>query len=295
MYQYRMMNVITLFLFGTIVLIATITNYVDVVPDTAIWKFQTYAFGLVWLWIALSLYWHGKAYQERLRMAKLMTEIVKLMTSRKIVEMVENETALKNPLFQELVMSEHMLIKEGPSKGGRNLSSPTERPDPPEAQSEFTAYSEDDVDSIIGVAYQLWQNITNGMVKSRGAYAAFENMLRFHKKINHNSSLTPDWVGGLEPVSFVLEKAEPPRSDVCLTKVGSWEGPHWAIYDGAGNSLGVDGIFMYEPQPSSRSDEYLKAHRFDTVADAMKAWGKYVRIKRETEIEEENANDSEKG
>lgn len=38
-----------------------------------------------------------------------------------------------------------------------------------------------------------------------------------------------------------------------------------------GNCLSIDGEWSFEPSPSNRTDEYLRRHRFDSLAAAEKA------------------------
>lgn len=45
----------------------------------------------------------------------------------------------------------------------------------------------------------------------------------------------------------------------------------WAVCN-LGDVLNKNGQWEYEPQPSSRSDEFIECTRFDTVEEAYEAW-----------------------
>lgn len=49
-----------------------------------------------------------------------------------------------------------------------------------------------------------------------------------------------------------------------------FRGTLWAVLD-CGFVLNKDGVWEYEPMPSSRDDEFLDRCRFDTFEDAVKA------------------------
>lgn len=57
-----------------------------------------------------------------------------------------------------------------------------------------------------------------------------------------------------------------------IKRMGQREGADkWAAYMRPGVVVGRSGTQTYEPQPSSRTDEYLAEFRFDTPADAINA------------------------
>lgn len=60
--------------------------------------------------------------------------------------------------------------------------------------------------------------------------------------------------------------------DVTLRRVASRHGPaRWAVYH-HGSCLSHAGEWEFEPQPSSRDDEFLDRCRFTTPEEAYAAW-----------------------
>lgn len=58
------------------------------------------------------------------------------------------------------------------------------------------------------------------------------------------------------------------RIDACLQPDGS---TRWAIRSGGRDILGQDGEWTFEPNPSSRTDEFYQNYRFDTLPEALAA------------------------
>lgn len=50
----------------------------------------------------------------------------------------------------------------------------------------------------------------------------------------------------------------------------------WAVRDRFQHALSCDGTWEYEPQPSSRDDEFLARCRFDTPVEAIGAYERYL-------------------
>lgn len=49
----------------------------------------------------------------------------------------------------------------------------------------------------------------------------------------------------------------------------------WAVVDG-NHVLDKSGSFVYEPLPSSRSEEFLEATRYNSAEEAYEAWETFV-------------------
>jgi hypothetical protein len=76
----------------------------------------------------------------------------------------------------------------------------------------------------------------------------------------------------LYPVAYQLEWDEFSSVDVQLVMVRSRNGALlWAIRE-LGMCYGKGGRWSYEPQPSSRTDEWLKVYRFATKEAALSTW-----------------------
>lgn len=60
------------------------------------------------------------------------------------------------------------------------------------------------------------------------------------------------------------------RLERCQQRDGSYK---WAVRRG-GACMNSDGLFEYEPMPSSRDDEFLMRCRFDSAESAYAAWEK---------------------
>lgn len=64
------------------------------------------------------------------------------------------------------------------------------------------------------------------------------------------------------------------RRNITLRRMPQLKGlDKWAIYDGNA-VLDKDGDFVYEILPSSRTEEYLAFHRFDSAEEALAFYGK---------------------
>lgn len=68
------------------------------------------------------------------------------------------------------------------------------------------------------------------------------------------------------------DDVEDPHPNLIIesTTSSSYEGVKWAVRF-AGQCLSVKGRWEYEPQPSSRSDSFLRRFRFDDLEQAKEA------------------------
>lgn len=73
------------------------------------------------------------------------------------------------------------------------------------------------------------------------------------------------------PPGFRIESMSDPRGGYLIVRAVQRDGTSlWKVQHGHG-VLGKDGRWEWEPQPSSRTDEYLARTRFASVADAAEA------------------------
>lgn len=77
-----------------------------------------------------------------------------------------------------------------------------------------------------------------------------------------------DW----QPVSWI-RRSEPRGPGDDPMEINATRGPYGQKYAvrRAGGCLAKSGKWRFEPQPSSRTDAFLKACRFDTLAEAVAA------------------------
>lgn len=63
--------------------------------------------------------------------------------------------------------------------------------------------------------------------------------------------------------------------EITLCCVKSKEkGKRWVIRNGR-SCLNKEGEWVYEPMPSSRTNEFIESTRFDTLEAGLDFWGKY--------------------
>lgn len=51
-----------------------------------------------------------------------------------------------------------------------------------------------------------------------------------------------------------------------------WRGNRWAVTSGFGQVLNKSGMWEWEPNPSSREEEFIERTRYETAEDAFKQW-----------------------
>ncbi|KPL90007.1 hypothetical protein [Herpetosiphon geysericola] len=86
-------------------------------------------------------------------------------------------------------------------------------------------------------------------------------------------------VDQLEVLGYILYQVELSPTRITLEPCGQQDGTTlWAIRRGERVCYNRSTkIFDYEPQPSNRTKQFLKTHRFKTVDDALAAWDAYKR------------------
>jgi hypothetical protein len=82
----------------------------------------------------------------------------------------------------------------------------------------------------------------------------------------------------LIPISYVLSE---PTNDVITIRAMNFDSNNnptsWGIYRGSSCMHKDDGLFEYEPQPSSRTHDWLLNHRFNSVEEAVKILDRYIK------------------
>ena len=79
----------------------------------------------------------------------------------------------------------------------------------------------------------------------------------------------------VEPVRWVYVSES--GIEIYVDRVSRSDGTHcFAVRRGV-EVMSVYGVWIYEPRPSERSDEFLQQHRFESLADAVKVLSQWLR------------------
>lgn len=73
----------------------------------------------------------------------------------------------------------------------------------------------------------------------------------------------------LEPTKYAVMDIGPPELGLSIELRLSKTGKQWAVTDSFRHCLAKDGWWEYEPQPSSRDDEFLARCRWTSVQEAL--------------------------
>jgi hypothetical protein len=77
-----------------------------------------------------------------------------------------------------------------------------------------------------------------------------------------------------KPCTWRIEGATDRLREVTIEAVARPDGPDRYAVRCAGSVINKDGEWEYEPQPSSRDEDFFARCRFDTFADAEVAYAK---------------------
>lgn len=88
----------------------------------------------------------------------------------------------------------------------------------------------------------------------------------------------------MRPTQYVVsDRIDGHISDRVLIEDRSRDGTSWVIFC-RGHTLAADGVWEYEPQPSSRTPDYIASNRYPTAEAARQVWLRHMGMVLESDL-----------
>lgn len=204
-------------------------------------------------------------------------------------EIADHIEALQNEVA-ELQCAQTLIDACGSPRDAEEATADPERPNLPEPHgqhfSHASTYSGPQMHAFYLEGYHAGMKaMTSKAAKAQGEMRAMHaaaryvgmcftkhahGMVRMQPLIAAKALAQQSEAGSTIPNAAAVSAYELPGS-ITVERLGQRDGSFlWAVRSG-GNCLGKDGHWEHEPMPSSRTAQWLQAHRFDTALQAIDA------------------------